>query len=664
MTSSALSEEVCSLTRNQAKDRFSLLMHTCQALADSKDCKNLKEQLTKSEQPEDAKKIISCKREDVLAQDSSLSKSWSMAKGCGIGLFDSTFGNLGRAIGEGIAKWQIDREKDREKNKECSKSLENKKAFFKLYNSAAPRLVKVEVPSDEVLNKNSCKSIQEDLLPRSIQAKYIRANASINSKKAKDYTPEEKELLEFNKIKLSQAKQSSVLASAKKLIEDQGIKLWCYSTQAQSAMMCEAIGTVLSLAIPGAQAARIANLRRLAGLKAEAQGMKTLSAENKAEILTRNASLTSEQRVQKAAETLRRNLNKNEQEAIIAAHKVGESSGHGYGTYTRAELLEKEKILREAGFKSEEISLMMRKGITGEYDDLLKTASQKSIDRQIAEDKLRVKITSDEVQLTKLQKQLDNNNLTDAQRTDIENKISVLKSRIDTDRSKLFDAIGPGLGPVDAERLNRHVQNITRNIEIAQTDSISTAKLMQSRAKAFKEVAEFTAANKNLNQAREAYGMAAKDIAEAVKGGSIKTYNDKVQALKILQNAKRDDALEEVYRNLIHDIAQSPQITNHVVKPSTMTFDTPSLNSAVVTQQKNTAWEKLRELNEQNLRIEIQRSRNEITAGHNWESHPRLNREFDEMIQKRDQIEAELQKIGAKEFGSKAQSQIKALTSQ
>jgi hypothetical protein len=335
----------------------------CFTVLESQECQDLKKNLSSEFQ----KNIISCEPEDVERQSSFMGNSWEKISGCGAGLFEATFGSLGRTIGEGFAKGQIRKEEARA----CNLDFERKKEFFLNYNRTVPTALKIVVPADDKIKGLSCKGIQEDVIGRHRTAHYVFLNTQISKKKGKNLSLEEQEFLAYNEklreesIRQKKGQSFSILEAAEKLLKEQGIKLQCYSPKAQAAMICEATGAVLTIAVPALYASRVANLKRLAGLKEEADEMTKLASAAKSEILQVNNTLTDEQRIQKAAETIRRNLNKNEQEGVLAAHNVGESSGHGFGTYNANELREKERILREAGFKTEEISLLMRRGITG-----------------------------------------------------------------------------------------------------------------------------------------------------------------------------------------------------------------------------------------------------------------------------------------------------------
>lgn len=85
-------------------------------------------------------------------------------------------------------------------------------------------------------------------------------------------------------------------------------------------------------------------------------------------ILKLSSNLSDEQRVEAASTLVGRKLTQAEEKAILKAHEVGADTGHGYGTYTQAELKEKLKILKASGIDGEEANKLMRTGLTGNED--------------------------------------------------------------------------------------------------------------------------------------------------------------------------------------------------------------------------------------------------------------------------------------------------------
>lgn len=103
-------------------------------------------------------------------------------------------------------------------------------------------------------------------------------------------------------------------------------------------------------------------------VKNSGEKMAVDKVETKISDVEQNASLPPEARLAKAQELLGKELSPEQQSAILKAHEVGSS---GEGKFTKAELLEKARILDEAGFTKEERRVLMENGITGIFDRVL-----------------------------------------------------------------------------------------------------------------------------------------------------------------------------------------------------------------------------------------------------------------------------------------------------
>lgn len=97
---------------------------------------------------------------------------------------------------------------------------------------------------------------------------------------------------------------------------------------------------------------------RLAGIRAMGEG-------ERAAMLRASSRLDNPGRISAAQTALGRPLTESQRSALIAAHGVAPE--RGFGSYTQADLLEKTRILREAGFTSQESELLLRQGIAGQY---------------------------------------------------------------------------------------------------------------------------------------------------------------------------------------------------------------------------------------------------------------------------------------------------------
>ncbi len=89
-------------------------------------------------------------------------------------------------------------------------------------------------------------------------------------------------------------------------------------------------------------------------------------------------------RFKAADKLLGQDLTLDQRKAVLAAHKIGGTKG--YFEYTKAELRQKEEILKASGLSPEQSSLLMRKGITGQFSgDSAKLAEQGLLDSQLTQ---------------------------------------------------------------------------------------------------------------------------------------------------------------------------------------------------------------------------------------------------------------------------------------
>ncbi len=108
----------------------------------------------------------------------------------------------------------------------------------------------------------------------------------------------------------------------------------------------------------GAAAASSSVASRLTGIRAMGEG-------EKAAMLRASSSLDNAGRARAAQTALGRPLTAGQTDALSRAHGVAPE--RGFGSYTQADLLEKTRILREAGFSNEEAELLLRQGLAGQY---------------------------------------------------------------------------------------------------------------------------------------------------------------------------------------------------------------------------------------------------------------------------------------------------------
>jgi hypothetical protein len=132
------------------------------------------------------------------------------------------------------------------------------------------------------------------------------------------------------------------------------------------------------LNVSNVDSARVIELMEKMGVKPEDVGGETstgrggeyFSADRTKEVM-KNASLGNSERVEKAAQVLKRNLTPEEKEALLSAHNQGQgeigknNNAAGIYNYTEGQLLRKARILNKAGFAPEEIRDLMEAGLVG-----------------------------------------------------------------------------------------------------------------------------------------------------------------------------------------------------------------------------------------------------------------------------------------------------------
>ncbi len=94
-------------------------------------------------------------------------------------------------------------------------------------------------------------------------------------------------------------------------------------------------------------------------------GIRSMGEGERAAMLRASSRLDNPGRISAAQAALGRPLTESQRSALISAHGVAPE--RGFGSYTQADLLEKTRILREAGFTSQESELLLRQGIAGQY---------------------------------------------------------------------------------------------------------------------------------------------------------------------------------------------------------------------------------------------------------------------------------------------------------
>lgn len=237
---------------------------------------------------------------------------------------------------------------------------------------------------DDRIHRTSC----EDIMSQGVrhQRALIRNNA-IREAAAYTARPTEEKQAEFDEAMRKNAERgreawnSAYNAIQLWMKEKVGIPLACYNAQKNDELICYGVARIVT---PDAVAggAVVGRMRAIAGMtkieesaaagtaatRAQVNGVRAMSDENRAAMLSRSSSLDNSGRINQAENLLRdsrpNGLSLEQREALTRAHEVG--AERGFGSYTRADLDEKARILREAGFDANERQLLMRTGTAGQ----------------------------------------------------------------------------------------------------------------------------------------------------------------------------------------------------------------------------------------------------------------------------------------------------------
>jgi hypothetical protein len=662
----AYANSTCNSAKPGQEMAIEVAKKQCEEIKQSARCQELYQKIQEAGHAVE-EKALRCEIDSTLTTQEKFAVSYiACLRG---GIYEGIIGpikELGRLLGETTAKAVISLKSDIERQKYCDQNPEMKPRLYATYNKSVPSLLAIPVPSN--LNQKSCAEIERDIY---LESNRIQRNVGnrldpkyFNLKTRDKLTKEEIEYLEwkFNPQKgLAESNQDQGLSDyADQLLEAYQIRSDCYNYETRVALKCEILFHVATLGFGVTKT----SLAKLSGLKIErfTQTVKAVTSESgalrqaneaqKSRFLLQAGGLNDSERLEASEILLGRQLTSEQKEAILAAHKVG--TGKGSRSYSQIELRQKAQLLKNAGLTSQEREILMRAGITGDFDDYVKVANQAE---QLEKQSL-TRLTQIEAQEAKLRAELQHPNLSLSRKSEIDSELKKLESEISSIREqKLFSAISPGLGPVDLARIQRRINFTSREIEIAKANDRDLTPLVEKRAKILKESAEFYAVGKSYSKAIKEYERAVDDIKAAFQSGGLTEFQDQISALRSIELAGVEKH-RDLYSQILNQVARSPQVTNQTVDLKNLSFPDASINPLVRQQQKGSTWELVRQYREQSIRIELQKTRNEITASSSLVTNPRLERDFNAMIEKRNQIKSAIQNQLKKEYGTTNPNQI------
>lgn len=184
------------------------------------------------------------------------------------------------------------------------------------------------------------------------------------------------------------AKSKSIGEMAASLMAQVSDVAMCYSREYQTQLYCEALATAATFVIPGMQGLRVARLEKLATLagrelttvEIDVLAQQALSASKikglpgRQGLVDTVSVLNDSDRLSLAGKIVGRQLTDNEVTAILKAHNLPSS-----------ELLEKGRILKDAGFNADEREIFMRSSITGQSTQTAKVKSMAEVVQSLPE---------------------------------------------------------------------------------------------------------------------------------------------------------------------------------------------------------------------------------------------------------------------------------------
>lgn len=370
--------------------------NTCMQTLQSKECQALFAKMrANGEKPEE--KALKCTNQNSLSR--AFEASWDYTSGCATGgwsFVKDSFVAVGTAIGEGAAKIVMDMEAEKAANAACEADPQGKVNLFKQYNGSVPKILQVPMPKADVLQKANCATVKGILHLQSVSKKNeaLTAITRKRSLKAPNFTAEEKEYMDWVQGNAPKSQKMDLVGMAKTRLKEMGIQLDCYNSKEAAAMVCEAIAEVASFAGGPAgaalKAAKARNIMKIAGVSADAEkaAVATRTVASAAD-LAKAAKLSNSERVLAAEKSLGRKLTEQQEKALIKAHEVAAGTGRGYGTYSKADIAEKTRILQQAGFNATEREALLRQGLAGSLSDT-KAARDFANKARLEADKLRV----------------------------------------------------------------------------------------------------------------------------------------------------------------------------------------------------------------------------------------------------------------------------------
>jgi hypothetical protein len=303
---------------------------------------------------DDKKKVIQCDKASLASNnlsDTSLASCvWNGLKISGDNLVN--LAKLPGAIAEAAMKGF-------KETQECNKSLDKKREILNAFNmSISDKRFKLE----ESFLGNTFKDMSCAELEKMTNARYSNyTNQVMREMMAAKNTGKSYKMPEE-----LMAKNSDLLKNLDSVFKEAGVAYNCYTPKAKAEMICAGVTSLLAdIAVGAGFTKAIAAVKAIAKSKKALSSVQSSIAAGEKANLTDAALLKAADRARAGGAVVGRLLTKAEKEAVEAAHQVGLKEGRGFFTYTKEDIANKARILKEAGFSAEERRALMENGITG-----------------------------------------------------------------------------------------------------------------------------------------------------------------------------------------------------------------------------------------------------------------------------------------------------------
>lgn len=348
---------------------------SCDRTLKSQECKAVYEEMLSFDVT--PKKLVCTNLQDRIR---SFEKSQDFARNCAQGGWNA-FQNGGIQLNETDSASSktidfADAEED-----DCSADLSKRRAIFNDYNISVPLILRLDLPTETQFTNMRCSALRKlfQTWRREKNSEIIRR---IERKKETNLTPSERDFVTYRDGQKDPA--ANVVEQAKNHLDDLGVQLECYNAKTAAELICEAVAEISSNQTGSSainfKAEKIKRIYKVAGVARKV----SVSAKNDEalKVFEKNAALGAPERIAETEKMLGRVLSETEKNAITQAHEVAAGSGRGFritdkgeldsSGYSAADLGDKNKILREAGFSQGQRDSLLRQGIVGAMGDVVK----------------------------------------------------------------------------------------------------------------------------------------------------------------------------------------------------------------------------------------------------------------------------------------------------